>query len=58
MFGSNILNFLARQLDKLIVGGRWGAGALGLYQYGLRISTLPGTMAFEPLGKVAIQVPT
>ncbi|MCG8404650.1 MAG: lipopolysaccharide biosynthesis protein [Phycisphaerales bacterium] len=58
-FGGNltaaaILNYVVRNLDNVLVGWRWGAGALGFYSKAYQLVLLPVRKFNSPVSTVAI----
>ncbi|MEL7027628.1 MAG: lipopolysaccharide biosynthesis protein [Pseudomonadota bacterium] len=54
--GFNVVNFLNRQLDKILIGWKFGAGSLGYYALAYRLLLLPLQTIHYPLTNVAIPV--
>ncbi len=54
--GFNILNYLARNVDNLLIGKVAGAHSLGLYDRSYRLMTFPLSNLTEPLGKIMLPV--
>lgn len=52
--GFNIINFWARNLDKALIGWRWGKEPLGQYSKAYELLLLPITQLRTPLDSVAI----
>lgn len=52
--GFNIVNFLARNLDNILIGWRWGAAALGVYAQAYVLVALPLGQINTPLSRVAV----
>jgi O-antigen/teichoic acid export membrane protein len=52
--GFNIVNYLARHVDKMLIGWYWGATPLGLYNNAYRILLLPIQQINSPLTSVAV----
>lgn len=52
--GFNILNYFARNLDNVLIGRVWGAGALGLYAKAYGLLTLPIAQINASVSAVAI----
>lgn len=52
--GNNLLNYLFRNVDNLLVGWRWGPEALGYYAKAYGLLMLPIAQVNGPLGGVAI----
>jgi O-antigen/teichoic acid export membrane protein len=53
ILGFNIVNYLARKADNLLIGWCWGAGALGLYDKAYTLLLFPISQINHPLGAVA-----
>ncbi|MFQ5494696.1 MAG: lipopolysaccharide biosynthesis protein [Phycisphaerae bacterium] len=51
---ANLLNYLVRNLDNILIGWRWGAGPLGLYAKAYGLLMLPIRQFNTPLTNVAI----
>jgi PST family polysaccharide transporter len=52
--GFNLLNFISRNLDNLLIARWWGAGQLGLYDRSYRLMLFPLQALNQPLGKVML----
>lgn len=52
--GSHVLNYFARNADKLFLGRFWGAAAVGLYTRAYALMTEPIRMVSAPMGAVMI----
>lgn len=52
--GFNLVNFVARNLDNLLIGKVWGALQLGLYSRAYQLLLLPLDQVNAPFGAVAI----
>jgi polysaccharide transporter, PST family len=52
--GFNIVNYLARNLDNVLIGKFIGRDALGLYDRAYKLMLLPLTQFSQPLGRVAL----
>lgn len=52
--GSNLANMLVRNLDQLLIGWYWGAGALGLYDRAYKLLLVPINNLNFPLFAVAM----
>lgn len=52
--GFNVTNYFARNADKILIGGVWGEGPLGLYSKAYTLMMLPLTQINIPLAQVAI----
>jgi PST family polysaccharide transporter len=50
----NVLNYFARNLDKVLLGRFWGAAPLGLYTRAYTLMTLPIGLVSGPMGTVMI----
>ena len=50
----NILSYLSRNLDNVLLGWRWGTGVLGLYDNAYRLLYLPIQQINTPVSDVAI----
>jgi O-antigen/teichoic acid export membrane protein len=46
---SNLVNFLARNLDQVLIGWYWGASPLGLYERATKLTLVPITNINTPL---------
>lgn len=60
-FGGNItgfqtVNYFSRNLDNVLIGRLWGAGALGLYAKAYQILLLPINQINTPISSVALPV--
>lgn len=51
--GFNIVNYFARNLDNVLIGWRWGAQPLGLYDKAYQLLLLPIQQINTPLAAVA-----
>ena len=51
---SNFLNYLARNMDNILIGRFWGAGQLGLYNRAYQLLMLPLRQVAFPIASVAI----
>lgn len=56
IFGVQLLNYAARNVDNLVVGQQLGAGALGQYSRAYSLFLLPLQQLNGPLGRVALPV--
>jgi PST family polysaccharide transporter len=56
MSGCNLLDFLCKSLDNVLIGRRWGAEALGIYARAYAVLLLPLTQLNAPLASVAVPV--
>jgi PST family polysaccharide transporter len=54
LFGFNLLNYLSRASDLLLLGWRWGTQPLGLYHNARRLMQLPLTQLNAPITQVAV----
>jgi O-antigen/teichoic acid export membrane protein len=52
--GANLLGYLVRNLDHILIGWRWGADALGFYAKAYQLLLLPVAQFNMPLSSVAI----
>lgn len=52
--GANVLGYLRRNLDNVLIGAVWGAGPLGLYAKAYHLILLPIRQINAPLGAVAV----
>ncbi|UCG53776.1 MAG: lipopolysaccharide biosynthesis protein [Candidatus Latescibacterota bacterium] len=52
--GFNIVNYVARNVDKMLIGWYWGAAPLGLYNNAYRLLLLPIQQINVPLTSVAV----
>ena len=52
--GNNIVNYLARNIDNLLIGRFWGANQLGLYSRAYQLLLLPLDQLSAPLDGVAV----
>jgi PST family polysaccharide transporter len=52
--GFNIVNYFARNLDKVLLGRFWGAAPLGLYTRAYALMTYPISLVSQPMGQVMI----
>jgi polysaccharide transporter, PST family len=52
--GFNIVNYLARNFDNVLIGKFIGREALGLYDRAYKLMLLPLTQFSQPLGRVAL----
>jgi len=52
--GSNVVNYFARNADKLLIGKFWGTGPLGLYAKAYGLLMLPIRQINAPIAAVAI----
>lgn len=54
IFGSNLLSFSSRNVDKWIVGTTLGQGALGLYGFAYQIMTIPLVLIAWPSSNILL----
>jgi O-antigen/teichoic acid export membrane protein len=52
--GFNVLTYIARNIEKMLIGWYWGAGPVGLYNNADRILLLPIQQVNTPLTSVAV----
>jgi PST family polysaccharide transporter len=52
--GTNLMNFLSRNLDNMLIGKFWGAVQLGLYSKSYQLLLTPIEQILGPIGSVAI----
>ena len=52
--GFNVLNYLARNIDNLLIGRYWGAGQLGVYARAYQLLLLPLDQIIAPIDGVAV----
>jgi O-antigen/teichoic acid export membrane protein len=52
--GFNVLTYVARNIEKMLIGWYWGAGPVGLYNNADRILLLPIQQINTPLTSVAV----
>ncbi len=52
--GFNVVNYLARNLDNLLIGRVWGSGELGLYAKAYQLILLPINQINAPITNVAM----
>ena len=52
--GFSVINYFARNLDKVLIGWRWGSGSLGLYSKAYGLLMLPLQQIRQPIAVVAI----
>jgi O-antigen/teichoic acid export membrane protein len=52
--GSNVVNYVARNLDNVLIGWRWGAQPLGLYSRAYNLLLLPLRQINVPITAVAM----
>ena len=51
--GYNLVTFLSRSLDQIVIGKQWGAGPLGYYRQGYQL-ILPLYLLYFPVNHVAV----
>ena len=56
IFGVQLLNYVARNLDNVIIGQQLGSAALGQYSRAYSLFLLPQQQLTAPLGRVALPV--
>lgn len=54
--GFNLLNYIARNLDNVLIAKMWGAAAVGLYDRAYKLMLFPLTNINAPLGRVVLPV--
>ncbi len=54
--GSQILGYMTRNVDSIIIGRFWGPTTLGLYDRAFRLSVTPVNQINSPMTKVALPV--
>ncbi len=52
--GFDFINYFARNADKALIGWRWGAEPLGLYNQAYRLFLTPLTQAVSPVASIAV----
>lgn len=52
--GSQLINYVASNTDSYLIGIRWGAGPLGLYNRAFQIFSVPANQLLAPLTNVAL----
>lgn len=52
--GFNLVNYVFRNIDNVLIGWRWGAGPLGMYQKAYGLLMLPINQVNSPISGVAI----
>ncbi len=52
--GFNLVNYLSRNLDNILIGRRWGSGQLGLYAQAYQLLLLPIRQINNPINSVAL----
>jgi polysaccharide transporter, PST family len=50
----NIANYISRNFDNVLIGRRWGAGQLGLYDRAYKLLLMPLTQITGPVSKVIV----
>lgn len=53
-YGNFFLNYSSRNIDKLLIGWRYAAGALGFYKKAYDLFVLPASQIISPLNDVAL----
>lgn len=56
LFAAQLLTYLASNVDTYLIGARWGAVSLGLYNRAFTLMTLPVRQALVPLTNVMLPV--
>ena len=56
MFGTQVLNYASRNVDSIVIGARFGAEALGLYNRAFQLMMLPLLQLNAPATRVALPV--
>ncbi|WP_282856110.1 lipopolysaccharide biosynthesis protein [Pseudoclavibacter helvolus] len=56
LFGIQLLGYASRNVDMLVIGARFGAGAAGYYQQAFQIMSLPLNQISAPSTRVALPV--
>ena len=54
--GFDLMNFFARNMDFILIGRVWGAGALGLYERSFSLMMAPILLIRGPVAKVVLPV--
>ncbi len=54
--GANLLNYVVRNLDNLLIGWRCGAGPLGIYSKAYQLLLLPIQLINSPVSGVAVPI--
>ena len=54
--GFNVLNYIARNVDQVLIGRVWGGGELGSYERASRLLQMPIKVISTPISHVAIPV--
>ena len=52
--GFNVVNYAVRNMDNLLIGWRWGASPLGLYEKAYSLLLLPIQVINGPLTTVTV----
>ena len=52
--GTNLMNFLSRNMDNVLIGRYWGVRELGLYSRSYQLLRLPLDQVLSPVSSVAI----
>lgn len=52
--GFNVINYLARNVDNILIGWYWGAGPLGFYSKAYQLLLLPISQVSSPISAVAL----
>jgi PST family polysaccharide transporter len=52
--GTNIMKFLSRNVDNILIGRFWGAEQLGLYSRSYQLLMLPIQQIYSPISSVAL----
>jgi len=52
--GFNVLNYMARNVDQVLIGRVWGGGQLGSYERASRLLQMPIKLISTPISHVAI----
>ncbi|WP_455133502.1 lipopolysaccharide biosynthesis protein [Microbacterium aurum] len=56
MFGTQLLSYASRNVDSIVIGARFGAGALGIYNRAFQLMMLPLLQMNAPSTRVALPV--
>ena len=56
MFGTQVLNYASRNVDSIVIGARFGAADLGLYNRAFQLMMLPLQQLNAPATRVALPV--
>ena len=54
ILGFNVVNFVSRQADNVLIGWRWGAVALGLYDKAYTLLLMPLSQINSPISAVMV----